>query len=63
MYVAARVTIRRARRDRRASTTPALDHFCALADVCAVAFEVLRGGGGPESFQPRRERPPARAVC
>ena len=22
--------------------------------MCAVGFEVLRGGGGPESFQPAR---------
>ena len=38
MYVAGARTIRRP--SRPASTTPAPDHFCALADVCAVAFEV-----------------------
>ena len=45
-----RLTIRRVHRDRRV-TRPSFVTRCASTDARVVCFEILRGGGAPESFQ------------
>ena len=45
-----RLTIRRVRRDRRVTRPPFVTR-CASTDARVVCFEILRGGGAPQSFQ------------
>ena len=59
LYVAALDDL--ARPSRSSSNTTAVCHALRLDGRTRVCFEVCAAGGAPESSQPRRERPPARA--